>query len=43
MSEPQEKKPYRAPKLIVYGDIRTLTLNANRNSVRDGGGNNLRT
>ena len=39
----QTKKPYRAPKLIVYGDIRKLTLNVSRNAIRDGGSNSQRT
>jgi len=37
------KKAYQTPRLVVYGDIRRLTLNLSRNNVRDGGGNNLRT
>jgi len=37
------KKPYKAPRLIVYGDIRRLTLNISRNAARDGGANNQRT
>jgi hypothetical protein len=37
------KKVYQAPRLIVYGDIRRLTLNLARNSVRDGGSNSQRT
>ena len=37
------KKPYQTPRLIVYGDIRQLTLNISRNTARDGGANNMRT
>ena len=37
------KKPYQTPRLIVYGDIRKLTLNIARNTARDGGANNQRT
>ena len=37
------KKPYQAPRLIVYGDIRRLTLNIQRNATRDGGSNSMRT
>ena len=37
------KKPYQTPRLIVYGDIRKLTLNISRNAARDGGANNMRT
>lgn len=37
------KKPYKAPRLIVYGDIRQVTLNIARNVARDGGANNMRT
>jgi len=39
----QPKKPYQTPRLIVYGDIRRLTLNISRNTLRDGGPNNMRT
>ncbi|HEX8172857.1 MAG TPA: hypothetical protein VF824_20150 [Thermoanaerobaculia bacterium] len=38
-----QRKPYRRPKLTVYGDIRELTHNVQRNSVRDGGSNSART
>ena len=37
------KKQYQAPRLVVYGDIRRLTLNLSRNSFRDGGSNSQRT
>lgn len=37
------KKPYQTPRLIVYGDIRRITLNISRNTARDGGANNMRT
>jgi len=37
------KKPYQTPRLIVYGDIRRITLNISRNVARDGGSNNMRT
>jgi hypothetical protein len=37
------KKPYQTPRLIVYGDIRRLTLNVARSSTRDGGSNSART
>jgi len=43
MSTQQKKKTYQPPRLIVYGDIRTLTLNSSRNAVRDGGSNSQRT
>jgi len=42
-SQKPPKKPYAPPRLKVYGDIRQLTQNANRNATRDGGANNLRT
>lgn len=38
-----DKKPYTAPRLTVYGDIRRLTENASRNLRRDGGSNSQRT
>lgn len=38
-----DKKPYTAPRLTVYGDIRRLTENAARNTRRDGGSNSSRT
>ena len=41
--EEKPKKAYQAPRLIVYGDIRRLTLNIARNTLRDGGPNNQRT
>ena len=37
------KKAYQTPRLIVYDDIRRLTLNIARNTLRDGGPNNMRT
>ena len=37
------KKEYKTPRLVVYGDIRRLTLNLARNAVRDGGSNSART
>jgi hypothetical protein len=42
-SQPQAKKPYQAPRLVIYGDIRKLTENASRNTNRDGGSNSQRT
>ena len=39
----EKRKPYSRPELKVYGDIRQLTQNASRNSVRDGGSNSQRT
>lgn len=41
--QPETRKPYQRPRLIVYGDIRKLTSNIARNTRRDGGGNNMRT
>ena len=37
--QPQAKKPYQTPRLVVYGDIRKLTENAARNTNRDGHSN----
>jgi len=42
-TEEKMKKPYQTPRLIVYGDIRRLTLNVSRSAVRDGGSNSART
>ena len=38
-----EKKPYAAPKLRVYGDIRQVTRSINKNRDPDGGPKNLKT
>jgi hypothetical protein len=35
--QPKNKKPYRKPRLRVYGDIRTLTA-AKRGRLSDGRG-----
>ena len=43
MQQPVTRKPYQTPRLIVYGDIRKLTENSNRNTNRDGGSNSQRT
>ena len=29
MSKPMQKKPFREPELVVYGDIRRITQNVN--------------
>ena len=36
---PREKKPYTAPRLIVYGDVRTLTREGGVSAAKDGGNN----
>jgi hypothetical protein len=28
------KKPYQTPQLVVYGNIRELTMNSNNNSLK---------
>ena len=33
-----EKKKYKSPRLLVYGDIRDLTKNAGPKGALDGGG-----
>ena len=43
VKQPEKRKPYSRPELKVYGDIRQLTQNASRNTVRDGGSNSQRT
>ena len=37
--EQREKKQYTAPRLIVYGDVRTLTREGGINPTKDGGNN----
>jgi hypothetical protein len=36
--EQENKKPYRKPQVIVYGNIREITRNAGPKGVDDGGG-----
>lgn len=36
--QPREKKPYAPPRLVVYGDVRTLTREGGPNT-KDGGNN----
>lgn len=36
--EPQIKKPYHKPEVIVYGNIREITRNAGPKGNLDGGG-----
>lgn len=33
----QTKKPYRSPRLVVYGDLRRLTTTAKGGVASDGG------
>lgn len=35
------RKPYRAPRLTVYGSVRELTLEGGPNRNKDGGNNAL--
>lgn len=37
------KKPYLAPKVRIYGDIRQVTRSANKNRDPDGGPKNFKT
>jgi hypothetical protein len=39
MDRPSEKKPYVPPRLIVYGDVRTLTREGGPNRTKDNGNN----
>ena len=40
MDKPEKKKrPYTPPRLIVYGDVRTLTRENGLNPIKDGGNN----
>jgi hypothetical protein len=43
--KPEKKKPYQAPKLIVYGSLIEMTQAAGRKSKADGGkiGTNRKT
>ncbi|HJQ40212.1 MAG TPA: lasso RiPP family leader peptide-containing protein [Thermoanaerobaculia bacterium] len=34
-----ERKPYRAPRLTVYGSVRDLTLEGGPHRTKDGGNN----
>ena len=34
----QGKKPYRSPQLVVYGDLRHLTMGAKGGTANDGTG-----
>ena len=36
--EQENKKPYRKPQVIVYGNIREITRNAGSKGNLDGGG-----
>jgi hypothetical protein len=36
--EPQLKKPYHKPEVIIYGNIREITRNAGPKGNLDGGG-----
>ena len=35
----KKKQPYTAPRLIVYGDVRTLTREGGPSPTKDGGNN----
>ena len=37
-----KKRPYTAPRLVVYGNVRTLTREGGIHTAKDGG-NNART
>jgi hypothetical protein len=37
------KKPYQAPKLRTYGDVRQVTRSAQKNQRDDGGPKNFKT
>ena len=36
--EPENKKPYRKPELVVYGNIGDITRNIGPKGADDGGG-----
>jgi hypothetical protein len=39
MERENKKRPYTPPRLIVYGDVRTLTREGGMNNPKDGGNN----
>jgi len=39
MNQAETKKPYSTPRLIVYGDVRTLTREGGPSQPKDGGNN----
>jgi hypothetical protein len=39
--EPSKKAPYRSPHLVVYGDIRELTLTAQKAVASDNPGKDM--
>lgn len=38
VARPQKKKPYKAPRLAEYGDLRKITMVAKGSNRGDGGG-----
>jgi hypothetical protein len=40
MNDTPAKKPYAAPRLVVYGDLRTITENRRRSGADGGTGGN---
>jgi hypothetical protein len=41
MNQAKKKQPYAAPRLIVYGDVRTITRQVTRSINKDGGNNGV--
>ena len=39
MDQTKKKQPYSTPRLIVYGNVRTLTREGGPNRAKDGGNN----
>lgn len=39
---PRRKRPYRAPVLLVYGDIRAITRAVGTTGLADGGKGNMK-
>ena len=37
------RKPYTAPRLVVYGDVKRVTRSVLKNTADDGGPKNLKT
>lgn len=38
MKQPRDKLPYSTPKLVIYGDIRTITQTLGTTSAKNDGG-----
>lgn len=41
IEKPNNKAPYRSPKLVIYGDIREITLNTQKAGSADNKGKDM--